>query len=252
MANKKFQDSKKRQPSAGKLFVSRRPSDNNDLPGAFSLFWLSKDAAMFNFSTLLYLWLMPTLALSGLLSIVDYYTSDGRKLSYSNFYHDNHTGMILLILFSLLLALAIFYFTPAITYTQIQGSRAQKLNLNQAITATKPLVTKYFLSTLLVGLMVTGGLILFIVPGIIWLKKYFFTQYFVIDKNQSIRQAMRASARITAGQYYSIFGVIFVSALFSLTSLVPITGRIISFILGFLYSCAFAIRYDQLRKISKS
>ena len=62
---------------------------------------------------------------------------------------------------------------------------------------------KYFINLLgaqlLVGLIVIAGLILFIVPGIIWGLKYQMTLNLIVDKDLDILEAMRQSAEITKG-----------------------------------------------------
>ncbi len=51
----------------------------------------------------------------------------------------------------------------------------------------------------LYGLIVTGGLIMLLVPGVIWGLAYLFAQYSVLDKKTGIRGSFRYSAVITGG-----------------------------------------------------
>ncbi|MFA6043030.1 MAG: hypothetical protein WC786_05055, partial [Patescibacteria group bacterium] len=53
--------------------------------------------------------------------------------------------------------------------------------------------------SILVGLIVIGGLILLIVPGIIWGLRYMFTIMLIVDKNMDVGTAMHASAEMTQG-----------------------------------------------------
>lgn len=55
------------------------------------------------------------------------------------------------------------------------------------------------LGSILYGLIVLGGLILLIVPGIIWAIKYQFFGYLVIDRNMDAVAAIKKSGQITAG-----------------------------------------------------
>jgi len=61
------------------------------------------------------------------------------------------------------------------------------------------LVGKFIIGTLLYGLIVIGGLILLIVPGIIWAIKYQFYSYLIIDKNLGPVEALKKSGEITLG-----------------------------------------------------
>lgn len=68
---------------------------------------------------------------------------------------------------------------------------------------------RILLGELLIALIVLGGLILLIVPGIIWGIRYMFTIMIIVDKNVEIGEAMRISKEMTKG----IKGQLFVFAL---------------------------------------
>ncbi len=71
--------------------------------------------------------------------------------------------------------------------------------------------TKFFLNflagSILYGLIVIGGLLLLIVPGIVWAIKYQFFSYLIIDKNLGPIEALKKSGEITAGSKGAIFGL---------------------------------------------
>lgn len=113
---------------------------------------------------------------------------------------------------------------------------------------------KYWLRLLglqiLVGLTIFVGFLLLIVPGLIFLRRYYLSSYYLIDQDLSISEAMKRSAdqsKPFSGYVWSIIGVAF---LFSLTAIVPIAGWITSTILGLLYSVAPALRYFEIKKAS--
>ncbi len=54
-------------------------------------------------------------------------------------------------------------------------------------------------SQFLIGLIVIGGLILLIIPGIYWALKYQFTTNIIVDQNIGILEAMKKSGEITEG-----------------------------------------------------
>ena len=64
---------------------------------------------------------------------------------------------------------------------------------------------KFILGTLLYFVIVLGGFILFIVPGIIWAIKYQFFAYLIIDKNFGPMEAIKKSGEITAGNKGKLF-----------------------------------------------
>lgn len=63
---------------------------------------------------------------------------------------------------------------------------------------------KFFAATLLVGIVVVLGLLLLIVPGIIFLMMFLFTTFLVIDRNLGPIEAMKESRRITHGHRWQL------------------------------------------------
>ena len=68
-----------------------------------------------------------------------------------------------------------------------------------------PLFIKYLLASILYGLIVLGGTILLIVPGIIWAIKYMFFSYFIVDREVGPVEALKRSAEITQGAKWDLF-----------------------------------------------
>ena len=60
-------------------------------------------------------------------------------------------------------------------------------------------------AAILIGLIVLGGLLLLVVPGIIWAIRYCFTMQLIIDKDMKISDAMRSSAEATKGSKMDLF-----------------------------------------------
>jgi uncharacterized membrane protein len=64
---------------------------------------------------------------------------------------------------------------------------------------------KFLFATILYALIVFGGTLLLIVPGIIWGIKFWFYDYFVIDKNLGPIEALKRSSAITRGVKWNLF-----------------------------------------------
>lgn len=64
----------------------------------------------------------------------------------------------------------------------------------------------YLLVTVLYGLIVMLGLVLFIIPGIIWSLKYILAPMLVVDQGMKPMEALRASAQMTDGIKWDIYG----------------------------------------------
>jgi uncharacterized membrane protein len=68
-----------------------------------------------------------------------------------------------------------------------------------------PLVFKYLFSSILYVLVVFGGMILLIIPGIIWAIKFQFFSYFIVDRGLGPIEALKRSAVITKGVKWDLF-----------------------------------------------
>lgn len=77
-------------------------------------------------------------------------------------------------------------------------------------------IGRYFVASILYGLIVVGGLILFIVPGIIWSIKYKFYPYFIVEKNAGIWESMLLSGKATDGNKWTLLGLGIVLGLINL------------------------------------
>lgn len=77
-------------------------------------------------------------------------------------------------------------------------------------------LAKYVIASILYGLIVAAGLILFIIPGIYLALKYQFAIYLVVDKNLGIFEAFGQSGKMTAGVKWPLLGWFIVQALLNL------------------------------------
>jgi uncharacterized membrane protein len=69
----------------------------------------------------------------------------------------------------------------------------------------------YLIGTVLYVLIVIGGLILLIVPGLVWAVKYRFYGYFIVDKRMKPMDAIRASGKATFGNKWRLVGLMLAS-----------------------------------------
>jgi len=77
-----------------------------------------------------------------------------------------------------------------------------------------------FLTTGFVYVLVVAlGLVLFVVPGVLWLVRYCASLYLVVDKGMGTREAMRTSAELTRGVRWQLFR-------FALACIVLVVGGI--------------------------
>ena len=63
----------------------------------------------------------------------------------------------------------------------------------------------FLIGSILYGLIVLGGIILFIVPGIIWAIKYSFVGYLIVDREMNPIDALKKSGEMTMGAKADLF-----------------------------------------------
>lgn len=103
---------------------------------------------------------------------------------------------------------------------------------------------------IIIGILSLIGFILLIIPGFIVLRRYSMAPYIMMEKNTGIKESMRVSADMTKPYSGSVYSIIGVTILIAFTFYIPVIGWLVSFILGMLYSIAFALRYQQLKKLA--
>lgn len=81
----------------------------------------------------------------------------------------------------------------------------------ETFTDMLPQAINYVLGTLLMGLIVIGGFILLIVPGIYFMIKYYFVPFLLVDKKLSPMEALKMSAKMTDGIKWEMVGFFYTS-----------------------------------------
>ncbi len=67
------------------------------------------------------------------------------------------------------------------------------------------LIIPYFLGSIIYMVIVVVGLILLVVPGIVWSIKFRYFTYYMVDRNMGPIDALKASAKITEGVKWKLF-----------------------------------------------
>lgn len=103
---------------------------------------------------------------------------------------------------------------------------------------------KFFFSTILNTIIIFVGLLLFIIPGVIWSLKFSQYKYLIVDKKMGPVEALKESSKLTKGAKWELLGF------FIITFLVNVLG-IIFFVVGILITApitmlATAHVYQQL------
>lgn len=156
--------------------------------------------------------------------------------------------------FSIIWLLFVFIFGTIATImaqaAQLDAAQGKRLDFQNLWSVVKQMGLRLFGLYIVTALIVIVGLFLLIVPGLIFLRRYYLAPYAMIEKNLSIGDSLSKSAELSNRNTGAVWGLLGVMLLIGMISIVPFLGGIVSFIVGSLYSIAPAFRYQQLKKLA--
>jgi len=103
----------------------------------------------------------------------------------------------------------------------------KEVTFHQLFSADLAMVWRYVIGSFLYGLIILGGFILLIVPGIIWSLKFQYYAYGIIDKNMGIIESLKYSAKITKDNKLNIFWFNLLSGLIMIAGFIALYVGII-------------------------
>ncbi|MDD2758647.1 MAG: hypothetical protein PHD72_04790 [Patescibacteria group bacterium] len=123
-------------------------------------------------------------------------------------------NVIIVVIF---VASIVFTLWAALAMTKNLGSLAANkgaVNWREALSSTSHLIWPVIYTSLLVMLIVLGGTILFIIPGIIFSIWYTFTYYAIIFEEKKGTAALTVSKSLVVGRWWSILWRVLAPAVF--------------------------------------
>lgn len=107
--------------------------------------------------------------------------------------------------------------------------KAELMMFKEYLVSSTGQIIPYLVGSVAYALLVLLGLILLIVPGIIFAIKYQFVTYLIIDKDMGVKEAFRVSGELTQGKKMWLFGYALVTiGLVMLGLLALIVGSIVA------------------------
>jgi hypothetical protein len=232
-----------------------RKSSPLNLPGAFELFTPSKELVLKN------IWIFgPLYAIPLIFGIHDWIWTPANGNGSHTYSLNWPGGPLPTYDSSIFIGFSVFWLLFVVitgTIASIMSQAAQldavegkRLDFQILWRTVKEAGLRLFGLYIVMGVVIIVGLFLLIVPGLIFIRRYFLAPYAMLDKKVGIRESMEASAALTKLNTGSVWGVVGVMVLISLIAIVPIIGGLVAFAVGCLYSVAPAIRYHQLKKLA--
>lgn len=159
-------------------------------------------------------------------------------------------GILLLVIGGLWLTCNI----PASYHLQLQAIQGKRPSVRQSYSHSWRFVPRLMGLTALVTLLVTGGLLLLIVPGVIMIRRYLLSPFYLMDYDLGIREAMARSAAdskpiaLYVWGVYAVFLTINIFCIILLSPIFPPYGSIIGAFVTSLFAFGPALRYREVGK----
>ncbi len=220
------------------------PHATPTLPSAFKLFQPSIDALRTNLGTIIALVLAPfAIVLALFIGLITSAPSAGST-------SPGQSANIAVILLTMVIMVAFVWFSmvlsAALTAAQLKGAQHQRLSFGNSLHIGMRFWWRSFLLSLLSGLLIMAGLMLFIVPGIFLMQRLLLAPYYLIDRDLGPIEAMKQSFRDAKRFSGAVWGLMGVTLLVAIVGIIPILGWIVEI----LYFCAQAVRYNEIKEAS--
>lgn len=112
-------------------------------------------------------------------------------------------------------------------------------------------IGRFLLISLVIGLIILGGILLLIIPAIIFGVWYSFSTFLILDKGMKIGTALKTSKAMVKGKFWEISGRFFVFGLVSfvvslLLTAIPYGGPLVVSFVAPLFMLPFYLLYKDL------
>lgn len=156
-------------------------------------------------------------------------------------------GFIALVL---ILGLAIFLNAMS-TALEVRASQGKKPDFNSLVDAGKKYWLRLLGLTILSGLIVLGGLILLIIPGIIAIGRVAMAPYHMIDKDLGVMDSLKASNEMGKTHWKPVWAAILlmigVSIITGVLGVIPVIGALLGTIAAIFLSLILPLRYLEIK-----
>lgn len=110
---------------------------------------------------------------------------------------------------------------------------------------------KFGLLGLSLFLIVSTGFILLIIPGVVFIVWFAFSEYMIIDSEIGIKDALTKSKQLVTGRFFQVFGRVLVFGLFSMLiqiviSVIPYVGVHLLELVGLMFVLPPYLLYEEL------
>lgn len=211
------------------------------LENSFKLIKESWEALLLNLGTFILVYVLPFLIVAAAFLILSgvAITNEGKvNLDTTEALLGSIVGIGILVLFVMVMI--------ATTITQLASARGKKIGFQEVISQSQPFFWRFVGLGVLSTLMILGGLVLLIIPGIIIGVMLLFSAYVMVDKNLGVIDSIKASFDITKKNWKIVLAFIVLQFAIQLPQVIPFLGAIATTVLSIAYFCLQAILYLRM------
>ncbi len=209
------------------------------MPDAFALFEPSANLILKNFNE--FVWLLGAPFILTILSVLQRLTYHPAK----GHLFESSAPQLTLSLLTLIVGLLV---SPGIIVLEIALIKGKTMHAGEAFRTGLHYFWRLLGLAILLAFALSFAFLLLVVPFFLLLPRVIMSPYFLIDQDMSIADALSASFNAYK-KYHGVWGIIGVSVLVYLPSIIPLVGSVISTCLNFLYQPAFVFRYVHYTRL---
>lgn len=208
--------------------VNPNQNISSDWPCAFKIYSISKAAVKYNRNLIIGL-----MALAAFVEIAYVVYSEHSKTSFSN------SAVYYLVEFILII------FQYMILYVILQGSKANKINLDQTLTVIFKKVINIIVCSFILSIIFLASIILLIIPAFFIIPRIYLAVYYVIDKDMDPISAIKTCWHDTRNNVLKLYEILGVNILILILAL-TIVGIPFAIYFGFYYYGASTVYYRYI------
>ncbi|MEX1995426.1 MAG: hypothetical protein WD887_01485 [Candidatus Saccharimonadales bacterium] len=228
------------------------------LTGAVDLFWKSKDIVLRNWKAFLALNII-----GALIAVFDVFDRLGGnkaadklsrdnvvdKLSNPSWNFNTPDNMKFFVGFGILMLIVAIILEAMLVILALRSAQGESPSLKKVWVEFQEKGLRLVVQIVFVGVLTVIGFVLLVVPGIILLWRLFLAPFILVDKNTGVIESIKQSWNMTRRYAWPIYSILLLVLLIALTSVTPVVGGLIAFVLGLLYTVAPALRYEEIKKL---
>lgn len=137
------------------------------------------------------------------------------------------------------------------TSLELRASKNEKPSFDTLFQTAKKFWLRQLGLFIVMGFIITLGLLLLIVPGIYAIGRLIFAPYVMFDKDLGIIDSLKASANLTKGNAGPVWAAIGLTILFGIGAGIvgglPVFGELLSTLIIIVFSLILVLRYRELK-----